>query len=90
MKLANLQKELDNLQDNVIGLFKPTLSSTIEMVVSNEDGLLKCIHIGNLGGMHETHIPASKGKLVMFPDNSTLSKMKCNPYKLQEITDSLK
>ena len=85
--LKDLSKALNDLQDNVIGLFRHTRSKEYEMVVKNENGWLKTITIGKLGGLHENHIGADQGKIVMFDDGQNLTQMKNNPYRLQEIID---
>ena len=84
MNTNNLSIELMNLQSNVIGLFKPWFSQTYDMVVSNDDGHLKTISIGQLFGLHSTHIEASNGKLVMFDENENLYNLLSNPKKLEE------
>lgn len=87
MDTKALSLELYNLQNNVIGVFKPRYSKDYEMVVSNNDGLLKTISIGGLGGLHTTHIPATEGKLALFDNGLTLSDMMKNPFRLKEFMD---
>ena len=87
--IYSLEKSLDNLQAQVIGLFRNTRLKDYEMVVANDNGWLKTISIGKLGGLHTTHITADQGKLIMFEDGQTLIDMKKNPYRLQELIDEI-
>lgn len=84
MNTANLVNQLDVLQDNTIGFFKPSKGDFIWLVIENDEGHLKCVHIGNLGGLSTLHIPATEGKLHMFADNKTLTDLKANPFELEE------
>ena len=88
--LKDLSAALENLQSKTIGLFvndfnlsnKPT---AFELVIQEDAGMLRTVHIGNLGGMTEILIPKAKGVYKKFPDNQTLSDFKKNPYALNEF-----
>ena len=82
MDTSNLSIELYHLQSNVIGLFKHRYSNSFEMVISNDGGFLKTIHIGTLGGLIENHISKTEGKLVLFDAGETLYSLLSNPFKL--------
>ena len=87
MNTQPLSKQLGILQDNTIGLFKIRgKDMPLELVVSNENGYLKTVHIGSLGGLITTHILASEGRLVMFGKERNLNDMKGLKH-YQELKD---
>ncbi len=88
--LKKIELGLITLQSNVIGLFRHNKSTDYEMIVSNEDGWLKCVIIGSLGGLRTNHIWATQGKVIMFDKDETLESLKSNPFKLQEILKEIK
>lgn len=88
--IKDTQIQLNNLQNHVIGLFKPFYSDKIELVLSYEDGVVYCVTVGALGGLSETHIPDSKGKLVMFEEGMSLWDLMQNPFKLDELCKTIK
>ena len=87
-KFHLLESELNILQDQTIGLFKYGQNGKLELVVSENDGLLHTITIGSLGGLTETHIPENKGIFRKFPNGQTLLEFKTNPYGLNEFVKS--
>lgn len=87
--IYDAQKAMGNLQERVIGLFKIRGTTHIDLVVDKEGDLLKTVHVGTLAGISVDHIPAEKGKLIMFEDGLTLSELKKNPFKLQEIVEEM-
>lgn len=87
-KFNILQTELNLLQSKTIGLFKLGQNGKLEMVISEDEGLLHTVTIGDLGGLHETHIPANKGTYRKFPNNQNLLEFKTNPYALHEFVKS--
>lgn len=92
MNTHNLQNELDNLQTNVIGFFKPFKSTHVEMVLSNHDGVLKTVTIGRLGGLHTLNIDKSNGVLVIFSEVSehkNLLDLKKNPFLMRDMIEQL-
>ena len=90
MNTQNLSKELDLLQNNVIGLFKNARMKDYEMVLSNDNGFIKTISISKLGGLHTIMISSNQGKLIVFEDNKTLTEMmEKEPYKLQSLINEI-
>lgn len=87
--IYDTEKACNNLQSNVIGLFRVHGTKHIDLVVENERDSLKTVTIGSLGGVSVTHLPSSKGKLIMFDEGKSLQDMKSNPFKLKEITDEI-
>ncbi len=91
--IYDLQKSLETLQDNVIGVFRNYKLKDYELVVSiestNMDHWVKCVSISKLGALHITHISSKQGKLILFEENETLSDIKNNPYRLQEILEEI-
>jgi hypothetical protein len=87
-KFHLLESELNILQDKTIGLFKYGQNGKLELVVSENDGLLHTVAIGSLGGLTETHIPENKGIFRKFPNGQTLLEFKTNPYGLNEFVKS--
>lgn len=77
-----LNLELGLLQSKTIGLFKAYAGGGIELVVEDNSDQLTTIHIGDLGGFHETHIPKSKGLYKRFPDNKSLYEFKDDTFAL--------
>ncbi len=53
------------------------------------DHWVKCVSISKLGALHITHISSKQGKLILFEENETLSDIKNNPYRLQEILEEI-
>jgi hypothetical protein len=87
-KFSILQTELNLLQSKTIGLFKLGQNGKLELVVSENDGLLHTITIGGLGGLTETHIQANKGTYRKFPNGQNLLEFKSNPFGLNEFVKS--
>lgn len=89
-QIKSLITSLNELQSKTIGLFKPTFyrSAKFELVLSEEDGLLHNVIVGELGGLSENHIPKERGIFKRFPDNQTLWQMKSNPFALDEFIKS--
>lgn len=88
--IKKAQLACSTLQDHVIGLFRIYGTTTIELVIENNDGHLKTVHIGNLGGISTLSIPQDKGNLIMFDEGTTLTDFLSNPFLLKEITDKFK
>lgn len=88
--IYDCQKAINNLQANTIGLFKPFKGDTIELVVENDNGQLKCVAFGNLGGLHTLHIHKDNGNLHLFDDGKFLSDIMEDPFKFDAILKSLK
>ncbi len=88
MNTQILAKQLNILQEKTIGLFKTRggKDMPLELVVSNDNGYLKTVHIGSLGGLITTHIMASEGRLVMFGKERNLNDMKGLKYH-EELKD---
>ena len=87
--IYDCQKALNNLQANTIGLFKPNMSSVIELVIENDRGLLKCVSFGTLGGLHTIHISQEQGKLHMFEEGKYLSDIMEKPFEFDTLLKSL-
>lgn len=90
MDTKNLSIALYELQSQCIGLFSFRCSDDYEMVIKNDDGLITCIRIGQLGGLQTTYIPSNRGKLLLFENGQTLTGLMKTPFKLREIIDSFK
>lgn len=89
MNTSTLTKELHTLQKNTIGLFKPSFSKDIWLVTSNDDGYLKCISFGVMGGLHTLGISSTKGDLLMFKDDNKLTDIMSDPIEFKIICDTL-
>lgn len=87
-KFSILESELNILQSKTIGLFKYGQDGKLELVISENDGLLHTVTIGVLGGLTETHIPENKGTYRKFPNGQNLLEFKSNPYGLNEFVKS--
>lgn len=86
MKITTkLSEELNNLQNNVIGLFKLSKLGDIWLVINNDDGHLECIRVTQLGAMSTLHINQEQGKLKMFGDGISLNDLKSDPFKLDRL-----
>lgn len=88
--MKDLILELNILQTRVIGLFKPHAYDITYLVIENDHGNLKAVHIGALGGLSEYYTPASRGVYKEFGEGRTLADMKKNPYALDEFYKSFK
>lgn len=80
---------LNYLQYRTIGLFKNNFSKDmpLELVLSEDDGVLNTICLKSLGGYDDNHISASQGKYVKFPDGKNLIDMKKDPFALQKFIE---
>lgn len=88
--IYDTQKALGNLQDKVIGLFVMNGTDYIDLVVEVDGDLIKTVHVSSLAAASVTHLPANKGKLVMFENGKTLTDMKREPFKLQDLCDEVR
>lgn len=88
--MTDLSIALSVTQSKVIGFFKPYRSSIVEMVLENDNGMLKTICIGSLLGLHTMCINKNQGILVMFEDGETLFSLLNTPFKLNEYHNQLK
>ena len=83
--MKNLRIELGNLQNKVIGLFKPYCANVTEMVIRNDNGNLHTFAIDSLGGTSENHIPKEMGIYVEFGDGKVMTDMMKNPVGFYEF-----
>lgn len=84
-----LSDALSLLQYKTIGLFKNnyTPDMPIELVLSEDEGVLNTIILHSLGGYTDNHIPDFKGKYAKFPDGKNLLDMKKDPFALQKFIE---
>lgn len=93
MVTLSIQDELSDVlnfvQYKTIGLFKNNFSKDmpLELVLTEDEGVLNTIHLKPLGGFDDNHISASQGKYVKFPDGKNLLEMKKDPFALQKFIE---
>lgn len=78
-----LSASLKRIQENTIGLFRPTYDKRDHYipVIENNNGLLTCIETGSLLGLSTSYIEEADGRYVPFSDNKSLSEMMEDPIK---------
>lgn len=78
-----LGSSLEEAQSRVLGIFKITryTNAGIELIVEINEHSFITIRIGSLLGLSTTHysIGDDLGRIIMFPENKTLSEMMNDP-----------
>lgn len=80
MDTYKLQKELNQLKNSVIGIFK-TNGGVFELIMKDYIDSVDTIYITSFGAIHECHgMPLHYGKKVLFPDNKNMNEMLNDPF----------
>jgi len=85
-----LSNALTNMQEKVIGVLKH--HGIIEMIIEKNEHSFKTIDIGNFLGLHTNHYPIDydNGRIIMFPNEKTLSQLMADPFEFQKWYDDNK
>jgi len=86
-KTEKLSIALQEIQNEIIGLYYNSRTDTLEPVINNDNNLLTIITISNLFGLQIEH---REGKIITFPENKTLSQMIEKPIEFQEWFNNIK
>ena len=89
-KYTTVQKELDKLKNDVIGLFKMRNSNVFELIINvKEFATLDVIRITQFGAIQqEFNLPIHYGTLKLFPDNMNMFEMLDNPFDWNDFINS--
>lgn len=82
------QIQLDELKNDVIGLFKMRNSNLFELVVNCQEtnNTIDVIRITQFGVIQkEFSLPTHYGRLHLFLNNKTMNQMLDNPFKWAEF-----
>lgn len=84
------QKKLDNLKNDVIGLFKMRNSDVFELVTNvNENDTIDVIRVTQFGAIQqEFNLPIHYGTLKLFPDNMNMNEMLNFPFEFNDFINS--
>ena len=95
--IKQLSQALREMQNRVIGLFRPKYYPTDQYipVIADADGVLTCVEVSTLLGLSTFTIGKESGRYVPFPDNRmepgkwadgapTLTRMMSEPMKFHE------
>ena len=91
-KYTTVQKELDKLKNDVIGLFKMRNSNVFELIINvKEFATLDVIRITQFGAIQqEFNLPIHYGTFKLFPDNKNMNQMLDNPFEFDIFVESFK
>lgn len=85
MNTKKLQNELNDLKENVIGLFKNP-NGVFEMVVSEDKDNIDTVYLSSLGAVQTTHgLPKRYGKYVVFPNGQNFNELLSKPFEYAEF-----
>lgn len=86
MNTGKLQNELNNLKDNVIGLFRHNNLGVFELVVRDNGDSVNTVYLSSLGGVSTTsHLPLHYGKYVKFPNGQNFNELLSKPFEYAEF-----
>jgi hypothetical protein len=84
--IRNAQNELNNLKNDVIGLFKMKNSNVFELVVNCQETnqTIDVIRITQFAVIQiEYNLPTHFGRLHLFPKNKNMNQMLDDPFEWQ-------
>lgn len=82
--IQTAQTELNNLKNDVIGVFKNRNGGSFELVtgVSKDGSSIDTISITSFGAIQQDFsLPVHYGTLHLFPDNKNMNDMLSNPFE---------
>jgi hypothetical protein len=82
--IRNAQQELNNLKNDVIGLFKMRNSNVFELVVNHQETnqIIDVIRVTQFAVVQlEYNLPIHFGQLIMFPQGKNMNEMLNNPFE---------
>jgi hypothetical protein len=82
--IRNAQQELNNLKNDVIGLFKMRNSNVFELVVNHQETnqMIDVIRVTQFAVVQlEYNLPIHFGQLIMFPQGKNMNEMLNNPFE---------
>lgn len=88
------QQGLNNLKNDVIGIFKPHFRGRFELIIKNNENTLDTINITEFGAIQRNiALPKDSGKIMMFEDALTcraknLNDMLDNPFEFDAFIKS--
>lgn len=84
--IGNLGTELQHVQSQCIGLFKPHYNDRAELIIEENEHTIVTATIGDLFGLSTCTIAKDNpiGIIYNFPDGKTLSEMMDNPTEFNE------
>lgn len=86
MNTGKLQNELNNLKENVIGVFRHNNLGVFELVITKDKDTIDSIYISSMGSISSTHgMPLHYGKYVEFPNGKNLNEMLNEPIEWREF-----
>ncbi len=90
--IKKVQQELDNIKNDVIGLFKMRNSNVFELVIKvKEFATIDVIRITQFGAVQqEFNLPTHYGQLVMFPQGKNMNQMLDNPFEFDSFVKQFK
>lgn len=84
-KVKELSELLQDLQTDVIGIYKNDMGNYIEVVVHEDKHSFSTLHIGSLLGVTTCLYGKTKeNKFIAFPGNKTLAQMMNDPVKFHK------
>lgn len=89
--IRTAQNELNNIKNDVIGIFKMKNSNVFELVVNYQktDETVDVIRITQFGVIQlEYDLPIHFGKLKLFPDRSNMNDMLDNSFEWEAFIKS--
>lgn len=84
--IRNAQNELNNLKNEVIGVYKHRNIGVFELVLSvdKEKETIKTVFISQFGAIQQGFaIPYQQGILHLFPENKNMNQMLDDPFEWQ-------
>lgn len=81
--ITTAQRELNNLKNDIIGIYKPNHKDSFELVLEEcAPDKLKVIYISQFGAITTvTGVETGRGILHFFPDNKNMNDMLNNPFE---------
>jgi hypothetical protein len=89
MNTGKAQNELNDLKNQVIGIFKSSKDAPFELIVGKNTNSIDTIHITNFGAIQKSfHIPNHIGKVVFFEGGKNMNDMLNEPFEWAEFMET--
>lgn len=82
--IIHLRKELFELRNDVIGLFKHRTTGAFELVLEVDDAryVIDSVFISSFGAISPSYgMPTNSGTLILFPDGKNMNDMLDDPFE---------
>lgn len=80
--IQTAQAELNNLKNDVIGIYKDAQTQRFELILEEREDSLTTINITQFGAIQTNYgFQKMYGEVKMFPDNKNMNDMLNNPFE---------